>query len=510
MTINSLDGPQGKNQYQNLTFHKKGGMGEIYLSDDTIDKVQVAIKLISIDNPDETKLLENESKISLALADKNIVKTIFASTVNLHGVDYFYQVMEYHEKGSLRAKLKSSTVPLPLNECFKIMLDLANGLEYAHKTIIHRDLKPENILIGSDGNYKICDFGLAKYIDNKTRTHSFKGSGTLPYMAPECWTYDTNTVSMDIYSLGIIHYEILTNKLPFTGKNESELKDKHLFEPLPNILEQRGEIPIRVVQMINKMTNKRASERYSSMQEIIALLEEVEHEKNDAPTNNNKLLQLAAKKVEERKKTELEQQKQHMEFKSKEKLLDHSISMLFDRFIAKISELNSQLEEVKIDVRKNKRSLILSFQSKSIQFSFSHESAVQDYLRDSIQNAKNFQIRQYGFMIQEIPKSFLEKDQIILIGKAQMNNGYSAGQWGYNLLLRKTGEEDLYGEWSIVWFNDSAFVARHPLLQHYPLDTPDFFQEYEFGRGNVMHVRNMAYKLFTNEDIDETIEKILE
>jgi serine/threonine protein kinase len=510
MTINSLKGPQDKNQYQNLTFYKKGGMGEIYLSDDTVNKVQVAIKLISIDNADEVKLLENESKISLTLVDKNIVKTTFASTVNLHGIDYFYQVMEFHANGSLRMKLKSLTAPLPLNECFKIMLDLANGLSYAHKTIIHRDLKPENILIGSDGNYKICDFGLAKYIDNRTRTHSFKGSGTLPYMAPECWTFEVNTVAMDIYSLGIIYFEILTNKLPFTGKNESELKDKHLFEPLPNILEQRGDIPIRIVQMINKMTNKRASERYPSMQEIIAILEEVEHEKKDVPTNNDKLLQLAAKKIEGQKKVELEQQKQHMEFQSKEKLLEHSIEMLFDRLIVKIKELNSQLEEVKIYVRKNKRNLVISFQEKSIQFSFSNESAVKDYLRDSIENAKNFQKRQYGFIIQEIPKSFLEKDQVILIGKAQMNNGYSEGQWGYNLLLRKTGEEDLYGEWSIVWFNDSAFIARHPLLQHYPLDTPDFFQEYEFGRGNVMHVRNMVYKLFTNEDIDETIGKILE
>lgn len=509
MTINSLEGPQGKNQYQNLTFYKKGGMGEIYLSDDTFNKVQVAIKLIALDNPEEVKLLENESKISLTLNDKNVVKTTFASTVNLHSVDYFYQVMEFHDKGSLRMKLKDLAEPLPLVECFKIMLDLANGLLYAHKTIIHRDLKPENILIGRDGNYKICDFGLAKYIDNKTRTHSFKGSGTLPYMAPECWTFDVNTVAMDIYSLGIIYYEILTNKLPFTGKNESELKDKHLFEPLPNIIEQRGDIPIRIVQMINKMTNKRATERYSSVQEIIAILKEVEYEKKDTPTNNNRLLQLAAKKIEGQKKEELEKQKQHMELQSKEKLLDHSIEMLFERFIGKIKELNGQLEEAKIDVRKTKRSLVISFQEKSIQFSFSHESAVKDYIEDSIENERNFQKRQYGFMIQDIPKSFLEKDQVILIGKAQMNSGYSAGQWGYNLLLRKTGEEDLYGEWSIVWFNDSALLQRHPLLQHYPLDTPDFFQEYEFGRGNVTHVRNMVYKLFTNEDIDETIEKIL-
>ncbi|NBP69182.1 MAG: serine/threonine protein kinase [Cytophagia bacterium] len=508
MTIESLKGPQDDKQYINLQFHKRGGMGEIYLCHDIVNDRQVAIKLIAIDNPSEAKLLQAEIDISLALKHDNIIKTHYASTSTMNAVDFYYQVMDFHQNGNLRSVLTSTSENIPLADCYKIMTDLANGLQHAHQKIIHRDLKPENILLGNDGRYKICDFGLAKYVDNKTRTQTFKGSGTYPYMAPECWTFDSNTISMDLYALGIIFFELLTKRLPFTGKNESEIKEKHLFEQLPNLLDFRGGIPIKVVQMIGKMTNKRPADRYNSVNEIINVLESVSNEVIETPKTNEKLLQLANKKIADQQREQLEGQRKITELQTKERLLDHSTELLFQKFTDKVNELNNQLEQAKIVVQRGKRKLSISFQSKSIQFYFFPEADIQQQIDRRVRAAKDFQIQKYGFLVQEVEKTYLEKDNVMLIGKAEIGGGFSRERWGYNLILKRAGQDDLYGEWSVAWFNDSPlFAGQH--FEHYPIDIPEFYQEYEFGRGNVIHVRSMVYKFLTDEVIDSTLEKIL-
>ena len=222
MNIKSLKGPKSDNQYQEIDFFKKGGMGEIYTATDFENKVSKAIKVVSIENNDEHKLLVSEFMIATSLNHANIVSTEYFDEFEVKGVKYIYCVMPFNKSGNLRDFLKSQTKIIDLRKSINLMIDLAYGLEEAHKQVIHRDLKPENILLDENGKLQICDFGLAKLIDAKTRTRTFKGSGTLPYMAPECWMYDSNTKCMDIYSLGIIFFEILTLQLPFRGNTEQE------------------------------------------------------------------------------------------------------------------------------------------------------------------------------------------------------------------------------------------------------------------------------------------------
>lgn len=483
-------------------------MGEIYLANDRVNGKQVAIKLMAIEDPQETKLLKSEIDIGLSLKHGNIIEAFYANTTEIAGIEFFYQSMEFHKSGNLRNALGAYIGPIPLPDCYKLMIDLTNGLQYAHQRIVHRDLKPENILVGNDGSYKICDFGLAKYVDNKTRTHTLKGSGTYPYMAPECWTYDSNTIAMDLYALGIICFEVLSRKLPFNGRNESEIREKHLFEPLPNILDFRRDVPIKLAQMIGKLTNKRPAERYSCTSEIINVLASISDEFLETPRTNDRLLHLANKTISEQQKKQLEGQKKASELQTKKKLLDHSIELLFQKFTDRIGEINSQLEQGKIHVQKGKSSLSVSFQGKSVQFLFFPESEIQQQIERRIKAGKDFQIQKWGFLVQEVEKTYLQKDNIILIGKAELSAGYSGASWGFNLILKKTNEQDLYGEWYIVWFNDSPLVARQQ-FQHYALDVPEFYQEYEYGRGNVMHVRTMVFKYLNEDDIDATLEQIL-
>jgi serine/threonine protein kinase len=237
MNIESLRGQISDTQYKEIHFFRKGGMGEIYSAIDSDSGLKKAIKIVPIENDEEFGLLQSEFDISTELVHKNIIDTEYYNEFNSAGVRYMYCVMPFNEMGSLRDLLKKQSDKFSLRDSLKLMSDLAEGLAYAHKKVVHRDLKPENILLDENSNLQICDFGLAKLIDAKTRTKTFKGSGTLPYMAPECWMFDSNTVLMDIYSLGIIFYEILVLEMPFIGKSENEFRDKHLYEALPNIFE---------------------------------------------------------------------------------------------------------------------------------------------------------------------------------------------------------------------------------------------------------------------------------
>jgi len=512
MHIESLKGQDSDTQYQNLNFYRKGGMGEIYSSIDSATNLKKAIKIVPIENGGEYQLLQTEFDISIALKHKNIIDTEYFNEFNSAGVRYIYSVMPFYENGSLRDFLKKQTNLLSISDSLKSLRELAGGLEYAHKKAIHRDLKPENILIGEDLSLQICDFGLAKLIDAKTRTRSFKGSGTLPYMAPECWMFDSNTAAMDIYSLGIIFYEILTLKMPYIGKTEQEFRDKHLYESLPNISNIRVDLPVRLIEVISKMTNKRRQERYSSMTEIVKALDEISQkvdEKNDSKMDS--LLNKANEKISTSQQAELKKQKEQELIDTELKFIEFSKKSLFEIFSNRIEELNKSLERTKIYVNKNSSSFSARFMNKGFSISFYPNADISNMLQLRKKAIAQNQVRQYGFVMQSAPPTFIEKDNIVLIGKMSLDNTSTRSEsWGYNLILRKSNPEDLYGEWWVVWFDDSAMIAKRSLDYHYPVRIPEFYQEYEFGRGNVMHIRSMGMNTLAEEGIDKMIEKILE
>src|SRR5579864_7022402 len=137
MNIDFIKGPQSEKQYQNIFFHKKGGMGEIYLADDTISNERVAVKLIPIDDPTDEVLISTEANIALSLTHDRIVRTYSADTIELHGKKYFYFVMEYMQKGNLRELIERVKTNLDLPVALEYMKEIAQGLEYAHSKIVN-------------------------------------------------------------------------------------------------------------------------------------------------------------------------------------------------------------------------------------------------------------------------------------------------------------------------------------------------------------------------------------
>lgn len=512
MNLDFLGGPKSDTQYKNIDFYRKGGMGEIYTAKDTYTKYKKAIKVIPVENDEEYILLKTEFEIAISLKHKNIIDTEYYNKFEHKGITFIYSVMEFFENGSLRDLLNNQSTHFSLNRVLKFMLDISEGLEYAHSKVIHRDLKPENILLNKNQELKICDFGLARYIDSKTRTRTFKGAGTLPYMSPECWMFDSNTPLMDIYSLGIIFFEIITLKMPFTGSSENEFREKHLYAQLPNISNERVDLPVRLIEMINKMTNKRPLERYASMSDIVQILKELSQNKATKEESNiYPLLNKANKKISLTEQKELEREKKQEQIDLKMKFIDFSINSLFMMVNDRIIELNKSLERIKIILSQSSNQLSVRFMDKGFQISFYPSSDIPATLERRKEIILENQERQYGFVFQKPEPSYLEKDNVVLIGQASLDNkSFHSESWGYNLILRKANTEDLYGEWWMVWFNDTPFANKQNLDNHYAIGIPDFYQAYEYGRGNVLGSRTMGMNTLKAEGIDKLIEKILE
>jgi len=495
-----LKGNQSDKQYINIKFLDKGGMGQVFLADDTISNSKVAIKILTISDNAEKKLLLEELKIACSLKHPNIVNTFYFDEFTNNGEYYLYSVMEYLEEGSLHDILANSTSIPDIKTAIGYLINLAEGLAYAHQTIIHRDLKPLNTLV-DNGILKICDFGLAKYVDTATRTQTHKGWGSVAYKSPEAWQLDTNTAAMDIYSLGIMFYQILTLKLPFSGNNPFEFQQQHSFTPLPDITNQRSDIPPRIVSMIGKMTQKRALDRYQNASEIVDVLKDVEQnleKKND----NEDLLKKINKKVYETEKAQLEQDNRAKAMNTKAQFLEYAFQTLHDKIKTKVDELNASIEGVQIIFKTwDGGRARLSFLNSNIEITFLESGYIEEFLQQRKKDFLESQKQQHGFVTRQIEAHYLEKDNIIAIGTADINS-----QWGFNLLLRKADETDLYGEWWGAYFDDNPIMVTTDYKTHYSVKPPEFYREYDLGRDPVLHIRKMT--LYTN--IDEVIKALFE
>ncbi len=183
--------------------------------------------------------------------------------------------MEYIDGGALDQQLKAREIskdkfkPIPVKQALEIARDISEALDYAHKFgIIHRDVKPGNILIGTDGRYVLTDFGIATLLHQNRMTADGATSGTPTYIPPEMITGDRGDKRSDIYSLGIVLYQLLTGELPFNSENLYGILMKHINEPLPSMSEINPEVDEAVSYIVNRAAQKNGDDRYQSGQEL--------------------------------------------------------------------------------------------------------------------------------------------------------------------------------------------------------------------------------------------------
>jgi serine/threonine protein kinase len=228
-----------------------GGMGEVYLADDTELERQVALKFLPpqlCQDEDCRKRFKREAQAVAKLNHPNII-TIY-EVAEYQGRPFF--AMEHVEGNSLRALLKQ---PEPDLDCIiEVTLKVCDGLGKAHQTgIVHRDVKPSNIVIGADGRPKLLDFGLAAIegLDKVTKTGSTLG--TIGYMSPEQIQGKEVDQRSDLFSLGVVLYEMITGRLPFRGDNEASVMNAVLNDAVEPLARYKSDIPDELQNILSKL-----------------------------------------------------------------------------------------------------------------------------------------------------------------------------------------------------------------------------------------------------------------
>ena len=324
-----MKGQKISDRYQIIKAIGEGGMANVYLAYDTILDRDVAVKVLRGDLANDEKFVrrfQREALSASSLTHPNIVEVYDVGED--HG--QYYIVMEYVEGRHLKDLIKKRG-KLTLSEVIDIMLQITDGMSVAHDSyIIHRDIKPQNIMILENGLVKIMDFGIAMAMNSTQLTQTNSVMGSVHYLPPEQANGKGSTLQSDIYSMGIVMYELLTGKLPYKGDNAVEIALKHLKEPLPSIRDELPNIPQSVENIIIKATAKNPKNRYADAREmhndLLTCLDESRANEEKIKLPYKEFSEEPKKNV---KKENIEEKKENpKEKKKKEKLVESSDEVL--------------------------------------------------------------------------------------------------------------------------------------------------------------------------------------
>lgn len=263
-----------------------GGMSTVYLArDETLERL-VAVKVLHrevSDRPDQIERFRREARAVAQLSHPNVVGVIDA------GEDggYPYIVFEYVEGETLKQRI-GRLGRLPLDEAAAYAIETGRGLAAAHaRSLVHRDVKPQNVLIDSEGRAKVTDFGIARSLDTAGLTATGRVLGTTDYVSPEQAMGHAVDARSDIYSLGVVLYEMLIGDVPFHADTQVGVAMKHVQQALPDVQRKRPEISAALAAVVDASVAKDPDHRYPHMQAMLRDLEaalEVEVARSGAPT----------------------------------------------------------------------------------------------------------------------------------------------------------------------------------------------------------------------------------
>ncbi|MGH3079668.1 MAG: protein kinase domain-containing protein [Gaiellaceae bacterium] len=259
-------------RYELVELIGRGGMSSVWKADDRLLDRTVAIKVLHEQFTHDEEYVERfrrEARSVAQLSHPNIVTVIDRGEED--GRQYI--VFEYLEGENLKQVIERRG-PLPVRDALLLTLQMARALSFAHdRGLIHRDVKPQNVLMNEEGQAKMTDFGIARSVDVEGVTITGTVLGTSEYIAPEQARGQRVDALTDVYSLGVVLYELLTGGVPFHGENFVAIALRHVNEPPPSVLERRPDCPPRVGMAIERAMAKRPEDRFGSMEELVAELE---------------------------------------------------------------------------------------------------------------------------------------------------------------------------------------------------------------------------------------------
>ena len=253
----------------------RGGMADVYLGVHTHLDRKVAIKVLHsylLEGGDFIERFKREAKAVASLRHPNIVQVYDFDIQD----DTIIMVMEYIEGTNLQQQLvefEKQGKRLPIKQIGSIINDIAGALDYAHSQgMLHRDVKPSNILIDREGKAYLTDFGIARIVGDHKLTATGTLMGTPAYMSPEQGRGDELTEESDIYSLGVVAFEMLTGRVPFDAKTPIGIVQKQISEPVPDISKLVKGVPVTAQGVIDKALAKSPEGRYGSAEELVGAL----------------------------------------------------------------------------------------------------------------------------------------------------------------------------------------------------------------------------------------------
>lgn len=410
-------------------FLGRGSFGEVYRAVGQVSGKVVAVKLLPIGELPSAlskAALLNEVGAALEVKHPNVVQVLSVNDGTSSGIGP-YVVMEYVSGGTLAKLFRSNGqagMLIPMSRAIEMMIDLAQGSRAINQKLIHRDIKPDNILI--EGNtLKIGDFGISKFVDESTRLHTFKGGQHIAYMSPEGWSNLKNTFKVDVYSVGLVFYEVLTLKHPLLDKvkdpsNFLDWENAHLYQQCPDIRKIRSDVPLSIAQLLSRMVSKRMDDR-PDWDDVLKIL--------TAPEVNNAALhpsvaaaveaavEAAVAREQREQKKQLETSAQENESQKRLSRFRYSCETLLERFGALVEEFNQRFQHGEITRQESGWGLAYHIpQGNRINISF-------------------FRPPDAGLKIRE--------GTVIGGGWIGLHNGRSA-----NLVLLQQAADDLYGRWA--------------------------------------------------------------
>ena len=246
-----------------------GGMSSVYRARDNLLERHVALKLLHEYHGADAESIERfrrEARAVAQLSHPNIV------TVIDRGEDggRQYIVFEYVDGENLK-ELVAREGPLPVRRALELAIQVGEGLACAHEHgVVHRDVKPQNVLLNGDGRAKVTDFGIARSLDvDHGMTQTGTVIGTSNYIAPEQASGRAVDERTDIYSLGVVVYELLSGDVPFPGENFVAVALRHVHEEPPSVLEVRPDVPLRLAQLVDRALAKDPDDRFPSMEAMV-------------------------------------------------------------------------------------------------------------------------------------------------------------------------------------------------------------------------------------------------
>lgn len=490
----------------------QGGFGLVYQLKRTSDKTDWALKTITPSFGDESAMRSflNEGQQAVKIRHPNVIAYQFFHDGSLFKDLPPYIIMEFAKNGDLAqllARKIAEEVFFSIEELSEIFRQLILGMREINRLVVHRDIKPENILI--DGPVlKISDFGLAKVAQAATRSKTFKGFGTLAYMAPEAWNFEANMIQMDVYSMGIVFYQLATLQHPYRiDANRDRIAawaDAHLFQVASPANKLNKAVPTGMSDLIAKMMEKSTTKRCKNWDEVESLLNKASVSKSSTPHVVDFVLSQLSKKVSAEQEAEAKRQ----EYENKKQQFFKLVASQIDREI--LTPLRTLIEAF------NNKSLhgILQMNYANLddvdgrfgaRFSLPGRCTVSiqlDALFDFVWKREKYDdVYERKFIVRKVPE--FKGKRIMAWGSMTGDSGA-----GFNLLLLEQ-EDDIYGSW-IALINRNAGLSRDRRTpEPFPFMPNEYERELEFASIGAMHIYNSEMKALTEAVLGELFGALL-